>query len=94
MVQLSIVVPCYNEEAVLPKTAARVVEILRDLISRGKITAQSAVYFVDDGSTDSTWQLIEELAKREGAIKGIKLSRTVGTRMRSSPVCIALPAMW
>lgn len=78
MIQLSIVIPCYNEEAVLHKTADRVVGILHDLIARGKITSESAVYFVDDGSRDHTWQIIEKLAQSEMVIKGIKLSRNRG----------------
>lgn len=78
MIRLSIVIPCYNEEAVLRKTANRVVYTLRDLVARGKITAESSVYFVDDGSTDSTWQIIEDLVHCEAAIKGIKLSRNRG----------------
>lgn len=78
MVTLSIVVPCYNEEAVLPETARRLLELIARLRDAGKISARSSAYFVDDGSQDSTWSLIEELSKRHRAIGGIRLSRNRG----------------
>ena len=56
---LYIVVPCYNEEAVLPETAKRLGVKLNDLISEGKISPKSRIMFVNDGSKDKTWQLIE-----------------------------------
>jgi len=76
--RVSIVVPCYNEEEVLPETARRLGEILGGLSARGKIAAGSFVYFVDDGSKDRTWPTIESLAEREGFIRGVKLSRNRG----------------
>jgi glycosyltransferase involved in cell wall biosynthesis len=78
MVTLSIVVPCYNEEEVLPETAHRLGELFDDLISRQKISARSRVYFVDDGSRDRTWPLIESLSRSRHYIAGIKLSRNRG----------------
>lgn len=75
---LSIVVPCYNEQEVLPETAKRLTTLLDDLANREKISAQSCVYFVDDGSKDSTWQLIESIAANQPLFKGIKLSRNRG----------------
>ncbi len=77
-IDLSIVVPCYNEEAVLPETAQRLSELLQDLINKGKVTADSCVYYVDDGSRDRTWDLIEALAKTNRFVRGIKLSRNRG----------------
>ncbi|MEZ5512871.1 MAG: glycosyltransferase family 2 protein [Steroidobacteraceae bacterium] len=78
MHQVSIVVPCFNEEAVLPETARRLELLLRHLQSVGKVTTTSQVYFVDDGSYDSTWQLIESHAANSELIRGIKLSRNRG----------------
>lgn len=78
MTSLSIVVPCYNEEAVLPVTARRLLTLLADLRARGDVAEGSGLYFVDDGSRDRTWQLIEELAAADPHLHGIKLSRNCG----------------
>ena len=78
MITLSIVVPCYNEEAVLPETASRLLELIGRLRDAGKVGARSAAYFVDDGSEDETWPLIEELCAQHEAICGIRLSRNRG----------------
>jgi glycosyltransferase involved in cell wall biosynthesis len=75
---VAIVIPCYNEEAVLAVTAERITGIVNDLQSRGLISAQSSINFVDDGSRDATWRLIEELAASNPLIRGIKLSRNRG----------------
>ncbi|WP_430391384.1 glycosyltransferase family 2 protein [Dyella sp. 20L07] len=75
---VAIVIPCYNEEAVLAVTAERMTGIVSDLQARGLISAQSSINFVDDGSRDATWQLIEELAASNPLIRGIKLSRNQG----------------
>ena len=56
-----LVVPCYNEEAVLPETAKRLQEKLRTMIESGRAAADSRILFVNDGSKDNTWQLIEQL---------------------------------
>ena len=78
MTELSIVVPCYNEEAVLPETVQRLTELLQYLINKGKVTLDSCVYYVDDGSRDGTWSLIETLSKTNSFVRGIKLSRNLG----------------
>lgn len=78
MIDLSVVVPCYNEEEVLPQTASRLLEQLNVLRADGQISAESCVYFVDDGSRDATWRLIEELARTDSRVHGIKLSRNRG----------------
>lgn len=78
MTALTIVVPCFNEEAVLPQTAGALLGVLDELMRAGKISAASQVCFVDDGSTDRTWALIEEWAGRDGRVHGIKLSRNHG----------------
>jgi len=78
MSSLAIVVPCYNEEQVLPETARRLSELLQGLVDTGKASDDSRIYFVDDGSRDRTWPLIEQLAATNPFIKGIKLSRNRG----------------
>lgn len=76
--ELSIVVPCYNEEEVLPETSRRLLDLLDQLRQKGKIKPSSGIYFVDDGSRDRTWALIEELATVHKEVHGIKLSRNQG----------------
>lgn len=78
MTRVAIVVPCYNEQEVLPETARRLTDLLGRLISSGKAGPDSAIYFVDDGSRDHTWVLIEELVRTSSHIRGIKLSRNRG----------------
>jgi glycosyltransferase involved in cell wall biosynthesis len=75
---LSIVVPCYNEEEVLPETAHRLLALLQGLVDTGKVGPSSRIYFVDDGSRDRTWTLIETLAAAHPLVKGLKLSRNRG----------------
>lgn len=74
---LYIVIPCYNEQEVLPKTAPLFEGKIRDLIAEEKISADSRVLFVDDGSKDDTWDIISELSKDE-FFEGVKLSRNFG----------------
>ena len=76
--RLYIVIPCYNEEAVLPITAPMFREKLEFLTARGKISPDSRVLFVNDGSKDNTWNLICQLAKEDEHYKGICLSRNRG----------------
>ena len=76
--RLGIVVPCYNEEDVLPETASRLTALINRLLVDGRITNASRVYFVDDGSRDGTWALIERLAGSHEWVAGIKLSRNRG----------------
>jgi glycosyltransferase involved in cell wall biosynthesis len=76
---LNLVVPCYNEEPVLPDTARRLAVLLDRMTNNGAIAAESGVYFVDDGSSDRTWDLIIALrATRPDRFHGIKLSRNCG----------------
>jgi glycosyltransferase involved in cell wall biosynthesis len=77
-VRLSLVIPCYNEQEALPITATRLETLLRDLIERRKIAADSNVWLVDDGSKDATWATIESLAARSDLFVGLKLSRNRG----------------
>lgn len=75
---LYMVVPCYNEEEVLHETAKRLAEKYKSLISRELISPKSRVVFVDDGSKDRTWEIIEELHNSQEIFSGIKLSRNRG----------------
>ena len=76
--RLCIVVPCYNEESVLPITSKLFKEKLKALISGGVVAANSSVLFVDDGSSDTTWQIISSLSNAEACFEGLKLSRNRG----------------
>lgn len=77
--KLAIVVPCYNEEAVLDITAGVLLEKLHALIASGAIAEQSHVLFVDDGSKDKTWQIIEKLhASNPSIFHGAKLAHNKG----------------
>jgi len=76
--KLQIVVPCYNEETVLPEAARQFDALLGRLIEAGRISADSRVTFVDDGSRDSTWALIEREAQGSSRVAGIRLSRNRG----------------
>lgn len=76
--ELAIVVPCFNEQDVLPETASRLRDLLTELLVAGEVTDGSGIYFVDDGSTDGTWQIIEDLAADDDRLHGIKLSRNHG----------------
>ena len=76
---LAVVVPCYNEEEVIVETMRRLDALMQDLIARGRISADSRAWFVDDGSRDRTWATIEERgASRASRFCGIKLSRNCG----------------
>lgn len=75
---LAVVVPCYNEEEVLPETIRQLLLVRSRMVEEGLITPTSNLYFVDDGSRDRTWSLIEEFAAKEACVHGIKLSRNRG----------------
>lgn len=75
---VSLVLPCYNEQEVLPETTARLIALLERMKSSGQIAADSAVYYVDDGSRDATWDIITRSAESRPEISGIKLSRNRG----------------
>ncbi|MBU1395453.1 MAG: glycosyltransferase family 2 protein [Gammaproteobacteria bacterium] len=75
---LSLVVPCYNEEAVLPETISRLTRLLEHLVENNLVDAGSHVIFVDDGSRDRTWQIIQDASANSQAVQGIKLSRNQG----------------
>lgn len=75
---VNFVLPCYNEEAVLRETAGRLGVLLGELKAEGLIAPASSAYYIDDGSRDGTWALIETLARERDDACGIKLSRNRG----------------
>ena len=75
---LYIVIPCYNEEEVLEETTKQLKEKIQKLINDKMISDQSRVMYVNDGSKDKTWELIEKIDKREKYFTGISLSRNRG----------------
>lgn len=72
------VVPCYNEEAVLEETTARLKEKFESLIKEDKISPKSKVLYVNDGSKDKTWNLIKQIHEKDKMFRGICLSRNRG----------------
>ena len=76
--KLYLVIPCYNEEEVLPETSKRLKEKYTALMSAGKIDADSKIVFVNDGSKDRTWEMIRDLHKADPVFRGICLSRNKG----------------
>ena len=76
---LYIVVPCYKEQEVLPETSKRLREKMNQLKREGKIGEKSRVMFVNEGSSDNTWQIISELHEKEpDMFSGVNLSRNRG----------------
>ena len=75
---LWIVIPCYNEEQVLPMTAPMFLQKLQDLAARGQISENSRILFVNDGSSDRTWEIIRELSAQDEHFIGICQSRNRG----------------
>lgn len=75
---LTIVVPCYNEEEVLPISSKELLIFLLKMIEAEKISNESQIMFVDDGSKDNTWEIIEQLSNEDKHYTGIKFSRNFG----------------
>lgn len=75
---LYMVIPCYNEKEVLNETASKLKNIYVELIKSNKITNKSKIVFVNDGSKDTTWEIIEELHRNDKIFSGINLSRNKG----------------
>ncbi|MEG2251862.1 MAG: glycosyltransferase family 2 protein, partial [Clostridia bacterium] len=76
--KLMVVIPCYNEEEVLPETSRRLTLKMASLIERGMISPESRVLLVDDGSKDQTWEQIAHLHEENALFEGVKLSRNRG----------------
>lgn len=75
---LSLVVPCFNEAEGLAETINKLTSVLNELIEKRLVSAQSFLYFVDDGSTDSSWSVISSARHADEKIRGIRLSRNFG----------------
>ena len=75
---LYVVVPCYNEQEVLPITGSMFTDKITELMEKEKISQESKVVFVNDGSKDKTWEIICQMAKADSQIEGITLSRNRG----------------
>jgi glycosyltransferase involved in cell wall biosynthesis len=75
---LTIVVPCYDEEEVLPETIKQLSQLLKDLIEDKLVSYKSSLLFVDDGSWDRTWEIIETENQKNSYVKGLKLARNAG----------------
>ena len=78
--KLAIIIPCYNEELCVESTCKRLLEVMKDLVDKQKITPDSYLYLVDDGSVDNTWNLIEKLHNENSLIKGQKFIRNYGNQ--------------
>ncbi len=75
---LYLVIPCYNEEAVLHETAKRLKEKISTMISEGMISMKSRIMFVNDGSKDDTWNIIRKFHEKDSVFSGVSLSRNRG----------------
>ena len=78
MTTLYLVVPCYNEQEVLPETSKRLLDKLSSLAKAQRVSDKSRIVFVDDGSRDGTWGIISGLLKSDARFAGVKLSRNRG----------------
>ncbi len=78
MNKLAVVVPCYNEEEVLPSTISILSELLDQMILEQRVSSDSYILFVDDGSSDRTWEIISENHAAGKYVKGLKLAGNVG----------------
>lgn len=79
--KLAIIIPCFNEELVVKSTVETLLNVLDGIIAKGKISSDSYIYLVDDGSKDNTWSLIKELHNTYGSrVKGTKFIRNYGNQ--------------
>lgn len=78
MIKLAVVSPCYNEEAVIEQSAEKITSLFKELMSKHKITNDSFVLYVNDGSQDRTWELIKKIHKENTFIHGLCLAGNVG----------------
>ncbi len=78
MKKLLIIIPCYNEEEVLPYTINTMSSLLKKMIKDKLVSPESRVHFVDDGSTDKTWNILQKACKKETLFEASKLSRNFG----------------
>lgn len=78
--QLAIIIPCYNEELCIESTVKQLIIVIEKLVSTGKIKDSSYLYFIDDGSEDATWSIIEKLYNSDKRVKGLKFIRNYGNQ--------------
>lgn len=78
MKKIWLVIPCYNEEEVLGETSKQLKEIMNGMIQKGKISEESRIVFVNDGSKDKTWSIIQKLHEEDQLFAGINLSKNRG----------------
>ena len=78
MNRLFCVIPCYNEQEVLPETSRRLKEKIEDLVGRKMISSDSRILLVNDGSKDDTWNIIKKLHEEDEVFQGINLSKNMG----------------
>ncbi len=85
---LAIIVPCYNEEKIIEQSAVILLNKLSNLINSNRVSTSSFISFVDDGSTDKTWKIIQTLSEKEHGIKGIRLAYNMGHQIAlTSGIC-------
>ncbi len=77
---LAIVIPCLNEQDLIEKTVKKLLEQINKLSKLGKISSSSFLYLIDDGSTDNTWQIMQQLHKENSQVKVLKLARNFGNQ--------------
>ena len=78
MTKLYLAIPCYNEEEVLRDSAEKLLNKYSTMMAEGKISADSRIVFIDDGSKDRTWDIISNLARNDEHIVGVNFSRNFG----------------
>lgn len=77
-VQLAIVLPCYNEQENLPQTHRELGKVMSQMAMSGQITADSTIWFIDDGSTDDSWHVIKSQSEIDPRVRALRLSRNYG----------------
>ncbi len=77
---LAIIIPCFNEELCIEKTVEKLFVVLNSLIKKNKINSDSYLYLVDDGSSDTTWEIIKKLHSSNNLVKAQKFIRNDGTK--------------
>ena len=77
---LAVIIPCYNEELCVKKTAETLLALLDKLVEKEKISEESYLYFVDDGSKDKTWNIIVSLHQQDKRVKALKFIRNFGNQ--------------